>query len=176
MSVTNRFSAEDNDLCEVNQLGRPLQVYRFKPLYLYLSWWYSLVFCLTGIMGLAATVLYGLSRWDLAHTSIAPSFFVRLLFFSFFSCSVLFLGTVYGRLDRQRLRIGRVLICTHGLLKVTRKRWSDRVEAVFWQDIVDVVDLRRSLFRKSVLIFYAEGKVLRLSNGYQNLDNLLERI
>jgi hypothetical protein len=62
------------------------------------------------------------------------------------------------------------------LLKVTRKIRSDRVEAVHWQEIVAVRRPLLPLIGKGFIVLYGEGKTLTLSNGYQNLGELVERI
>lgn len=176
MKVTNTFSDEDYQLCEVSQLGRPLKVYRFKPRSLHFCWWGNLFLCIFGIMGLAAAIIVGFKKWSLVQTRDPLNFFFPVVGFSLMGCFALFRGTVLGKVDLQRIRSGRVLLCEHGLLKVTRKIRSDRVEAVYWQEIATI---RRPLFPligKGFIVIYGEGKVLTLSNGYQNLGELIERI
>jgi hypothetical protein len=171
--ATNTFSDEDYQLCEVYQLGRPLNVYRFKPRYLHLCWWCNLFLCILGIMVLAAAIVLGFKKWYLVQTGNPLNFCFPVGSLSLTGCFAIFRGTVLGQVDLQRLRIGRVLICEHGLLKVARKIRSDHIKAVHWQDIVTV---ERPLIGKGFVIIYGEGKTLTLSNGYQNIDDLVERI
>lgn len=174
--ATNTFSDEDYQLCEVNQLGRPLNTYRFKPRYLHFCWWGNLFLCVFGIISLAAAIIFGFQKWPLVQTSDPLNFFFPVGSLSLTGCLAIFRGTVLGQVDLQCIRSGRVLICEHGVLKVARKIRSNHVQAVHWQEIVAV---RRSLIPwigKGFIIIYGEGKTLFLSNGYQNVGELVERI
>lgn len=173
MIATNTFSDEDYQLCEVNQLGRPLHVYRFKPRYLHLCWWYNVFLCILGIMALAAAIVLGFKKWYLFQTGDPLDFVFPVVSLSLTGCFAIFRGTVLGQVDLQRIRIGRVLICEHGLLKVARKIRSDHVQAVHWQEIVAVRHPLIPLIGKGFVIIYEEGRTLTLPNSYQNIDKLV---
>lgn len=170
-TTANKLTDEDYQLSEVNQLGTLLAVYRRKPgdiRFLHIT---GLLSCILGVVGLALVISLGFKNWHQLQTSNYLDFFPPLLL----SLFALFRGGVLWHIEVQRAQTARVIVCEHGLLKVSRKIRSNRVEAVRWQEIVKI---RRAFIGEAFAyaIAYRGGGTLSqltLTGDYQNLDELV---
>ena len=113
-TTANKFTDEDSQLSEVNQLGTLLDVYRLKLRYIRFYRRINLLSCIVGIVGLALVIGLGFKNWHQLQTGNYFDFFPPLLV----SLMALFRGEVLWRIEVQRAQTARVIICEHGLLKV----------------------------------------------------------
>ena len=172
-TTANKLTDEDYQLSKVNQLGTLLEVYRPKPGDIRFLRRIYLFRCILGVVGLALVISLGFKHWHQLQTGNYLVFFPLLLYV--FS---LFWGGVLSRIEIRRAQIARVIVCEHGLLKVSRKIRSNRVEAVRWQEIVKI---RRAFIGEAFAyaIAYRGGGTLNqlnLTGDYQNLDELVALI
>ncbi len=172
-TTANKLTDEDYQLSEVNQLGTLLEVYRLKPGDIRFLRRINLLRCILGVVGLALVISLGFKNW---HQLQIGNYLVfsPLLLYMF----ILFWGGVLSRIEVQRAQTARVIVCEHGLLKVSRKIRSNRVEAVRWQEIVKI---RRAFIGEAFAyaIAYRGGGTLSqltLTGVYQNLDELVALI
>jgi cell wall assembly regulator SMI1 len=156
-SVESNLSDEDYQRIEANQLGIPLGVYKLKSSDIRFYSRISLLFSIMGVITLVGVIFIGLIKNLQFSVLFAP------LLGGLYA---LFQGGILNRFKVRQARSERVIVCVQGLLQVRRMIWSDHVEVVRWQDI------QTTFVGREYSISRREGKMLTLTDAYQNLDEL----
>ena len=165
MSITmeNLLSDEDYLPVDKNMLGAPLGIYALKPSYIRFIrrvgrsiFWFGVIVLLIAIIGF----FRGKSddQFTLFLMTLLPASYAILK------------GSVFYRIEVNRARRMRVIICEQGLLYVTRKIKRDVVETVCWKDVLEV---KKELIGKSYYLEHRGGMPITLSSNFQNLDGLV---
>src|SRR5258708_32905936 len=115
-TTANKLTDEDYQLSEVNQLGTLLEVYRLKPGDIRFLRRINLLRCILGVVGLALVISLGFKNWHQLQIGNYLVFSPLLLYMY-----ILFWGGVLSRIEVQRAKTARVIVCEHGLLKVRGK-------------------------------------------------------
>ncbi|HLG74986.1 MAG TPA: hypothetical protein VKX46_01155 [Ktedonobacteraceae bacterium] len=162
MITESKLSDEDYHLIGINQLGRPLDVYRLKFGFIRFLRISSLCIFSIGLISLILTL--GLT---FKHT-VSQIYIIPDLLGSFYA---LFQGGIfYGIIVRQALST-HVIICEDGLLQIKKMIWRNRVEVVRWNQV-------RAIKRGAFGIYYLvlRGREAIMFMAYQHIDELLALI
>lgn len=168
MSITmeNLLSSEDYLLVETNMLGAPLSVYTLKPGYIRFMRGVGLSIFLIGVVALVFALVSFFrfksdNQFDLLILTLLPALYA------------IFQGGVIYRIEVNRARRMRVIICEQGLLYVTCRIKRDLVEAVSWKNVLEI---KKEFIGRSYYLTRRGGMPITLSSNFQNLNGLVAAI
>lgn len=164
--MENQLSSEDYLLVETNMLGVPLSVFTLKPGYIRFMRRVGLSIFFIGVVALVfAIVSFFRFKSDNGFDSFVLAWLPALY--------AMFQGGLIYRIEVNRARRMRVIICEQGLLYVTHRIKRDVVEVVRWKDVLDV---KKEFIGKSYYLARCGGMPITLSSNFQNLDELVAAI
>jgi len=168
MSITteNLLSNEDYLLVEANMLGAPLSVYTLKPGFIRFMRNVGLSIFFIGVVALVFAIVSFLrfkpdNGFELFVLAWLPALYA------------MFKGGLIYRIEVNRARRMRVIICEQGLLYITRRVKRDVVEVVRWKDVQEV---KKEFIGKSYFLTRRGGMPITLSSSFQNMDGLVATI
>ncbi len=189
-SVESELSREDLQLIEIHQLGTPLVVSRLAGWYLRFFRWGSWFIIGISIVFPVLNMIFGLIDWrqSLALQQPHPSPSLETLYrleeqeqieMLFPPLLIGVLGLLSGlfilRIMYPEWESEHLIICDHGLLQVRRKIRANQVEAVRWNEIVEIKEAA-GISPPDYELIRREGKPLTIGRFYQHVDGLVEMI
>ena len=158
----NLLSNEDYLLVVSNMLGAVLSVYTLKPGYIRFMRNVGLSIFFIGVVALVFAIV---SFFRFKHDDDLELLVVLLP-----ALYAMFKGGLIYRIEVNRARRMRVILCEQGLLYVTRRIKRDVVEVVSWKDVLDV---KKEFIGKSYYLARRRGMPITLSSSFQNMDELV---
>ena len=166
-SMQTQLSNEDAQLSELNQLGRPLDIYRIRPGYIRFLYGSGLCFIILGGILLASIIARIIIGMPNAYSNDVLTAVPLVIV----SIGVLLCGFVVLGIALPSIRSERVLMCEQGLLQIKKRLRSNYVEAVRWNDILAI---KRGAFSSYYIL--RRGKTALSLAFYQKADELVELI
>lgn len=164
----NIFSEDDYHLLEVHQLGKPLTIYRLKPVYILLMRVIGQVMVLlASILVVIGVVTFGLVGWHLTMSTLYPLTFVSL------GLTFLIMGFAFFYIAVPQVQSERVIVCEDGLLYARKIIKTERVISMYWNDIVAI---RKDFLFLEFFLRSREGQVITLTIAFQNIGGLVAHI
>ncbi len=135
-SIESQVSEGDDHLCSLYELGAPLSTYKVKPIVVYLMGGCSLLVIGVG-MSIPLLILFS-TLVERQRTSGDGTFPVFLVMYGFLSLLMVSTGFFLLLWELPRVQKQRVIVCDHGLLKITYTYRSKQVTVLYWQDILTI--------------------------------------